>query len=187
MAYFLVNAAVEKAKHYAATQKAKIYVTDEVYNNANADKKRYVHENAREVAERIVQEWENPEGERMIVLKAEMQSGKTSVIRHICYLLNVKNRSKNLKIKDENIHVLCAKSEKILVAQTADKLIGVTSAASTHVSHPTSACWKRANRIKDMSENSVLIVDECHYGAVHLGVIEKMLKKLIALTITIKL
>jgi hypothetical protein len=53
------------------------------------DRDNYVHPIARKVAEEIVAEWAKPDGHRIVVLQASMQSGKTSVIRHICYLLNV--------------------------------------------------------------------------------------------------
>jgi hypothetical protein len=47
------------------------YVKDHVYNNNKKDN--YVHPNAREVAESIVAEWKKPNGDKFVLLKAQMQ------------------------------------------------------------------------------------------------------------------
>lgn len=52
----------------------------------NKDLPNYVHDNARELAMEIFNHFVR--GTRIVVLRAQMQCGKTSVIRHLYYLLN---------------------------------------------------------------------------------------------------
>lgn len=49
------------------------YVDKETYEDKSLDD--YVHPNAQVVAQGIVDEWKKPNCERMILLKAQMQSG----------------------------------------------------------------------------------------------------------------
>jgi hypothetical protein len=126
----------------------------------------YVHPSSRSVAEKIVQNW--IDGKRMVVLKAQMQCGKTSVIRHVCYLLNVKGRHMDLKLPDyDRVYVLNNLVDNALREQTVDRLQGVVVMPSYNVNHSGGAPYDISGKGKYLSklqENRVLISDESHWG-----------------------
>jgi hypothetical protein len=80
------------------------WVKDKVYENKKH--KSYVHQNARDTAREIVNEWKKPNGNRMALLASQMQSGKTSVMRHIAYLLNVKKERNKLKLQEDSVYCI---------------------------------------------------------------------------------
>jgi chloramphenicol 3-O-phosphotransferase len=84
-----------------------------------------------------------PDGHRMILLKAQMQAGKTGVIRHICYLLNVQKEYLNLKIDEDNVHVLCNLSDNALVRQTRERLEGVMIFPAMNINHPAVSAFTK--------------------------------------------
>jgi hypothetical protein len=143
---------------------------DEDGNEVRSDN--YVYPNQREVARNIVDEWKNQDGDRMVLLKAQMQAGKTGVIRHICYLLNVQKEYVDLKIDEDNVHVLCNLSDNALVRQTRERLEGVMIFPAMNVNHPAVSVFtkddggkfKKLSYIRQLQENRVLIIDESHYG-----------------------
>jgi len=128
----------------------------------------YVHADARKVAQDIFNEWMKKDGDRMILLKAQMQCGKTSIMRHLCYLINVKGHWKDLGLENyDSTFVLSHLNDNSLVLQTANRLEGVMIEPIYNVFHPSKrALNPKANEnvINTLSRNRVLICDESHYG-----------------------
>jgi hypothetical protein len=162
----------------------------------NAPHKNFVFENQRDVAKTIMEEWKKPKGQRVVLLKAQMQSGKTGVMRHLCYLTYVEEEYKALGL-EKNIdspyalHVMCNIVENKLRKQAENALKDVLPFGNEQVSHPASKFWwntkKEGKKIikrlrkkvcEGMRENSILMIDESHFGTGVKGRIDKMLKKL---------
>jgi hypothetical protein len=91
-------------------------VTKEKYDDPNG--LNYVHPEARQLVDLILTEWKKPDGERMILLKAQMRCGKTSIIRHLCYLLNFEEHCAALGISNDSTFVFSHLNDNSLVLQT---------------------------------------------------------------------
>lgn len=142
-------------------------VTDEEYENPAFSN--YVHADARKVAEDILAEWnkDNNGGDRMVLLKAQMQCGKTSIIRHLCYLLNCKRHCEDLDISNDSTFVLTHLVDNELVRQTTSRLEGVMIDPVYNVFHPAKRALNHEsdeNVLDTLACNRVLICDESHYG-----------------------
>jgi hypothetical protein len=158
-------------------KKINFYISETAYNKT--DKKlnpSYVYPNARQVAEDVIAEWKKPNGHRMVVVKAEMQSGKTSVMRHLCYLLNVKGETTNLEVDEENVHILSSIPDTDLWMQTRERMRGVMKFPEKNVHHSSRPIWKNKDYQLKMMKKRVLILDESHWGSAEGGRISKILK-----------
>jgi hypothetical protein len=104
----------------------------------------------------------------MVLLKALMQGGKTSVMRHLCCLINVKGGWEGLELQSNNsAFVLSHLNDNELVLQTVSRLEGVMIYPIYNVFHPSKHALNpkaKDNSIKTLSRNRVLICDESHYG-----------------------
>lgn len=144
----------------------------------DVDHDNYVHPIARKVAEEIVAEWEKPGGHRVIVLKAPMQAGKTSVIRHICYLLNVVDsrvHRDKLNINPDSVFILNHLVDTELKLQTIRRMKGVIEFPDMNVLHSRDSKLKQKSLVKALQSNRVILSDESHYGANDGGLIDRHL------------
>lgn len=136
------------------------------------------HPIARKVAEEIVAEWAKPNGHRIVVLKAPMQSGKTSVIRHICYLLNVVDsrvHRDRLNIDADSVFLLNHLVDTDLKLQTINRMKGVMEFPDLNVFHSRDSKLKQKSFLKALQSNRVILCDESHYGANDGGLIDRHL------------
>lgn len=139
----------------------------------------YVHASSRKIAEDIFKLFR--EGKRHVVLKAQMQAGKTSIMRHLAYLINVKKGHEDLKIPINSVYVMSAISDTALVQQTKEKLEGVISNPDLFIHHSASRAYKfdtDSSIKKQMSKNRVWFIDESHYGMIHGGRIDHIAEEL---------
>lgn len=153
-------------------------VSDLEYEQTGNDN--YVHPIARKVAEKIVAEWKKPDGHRVIVLKAPMQSGKTSVIRHICYLLNVVDASvhrEKLLINTDSVFIMNHLVDTELKLQTIRRMHGVMEFPDLNVFHSRDSKLKQTSFVKALKSNRVILCDESHFGANEGGLIANCLDK----------
>jgi hypothetical protein len=167
-----------------------VLIDDKEYEDRNGPN--YVYPNQRLAAETIVNEWKKPDGHRMILLKAQMQAGKTGVIRHICYLLNKKGMDKVLKIEEDNVHVMSNITDNALVQQTLERMKGVMWSPQYNVFHPktiskskskkpskkSSSEYKKELHQKQLRQNRVLIMDESHYATEDSGQVATLLTEI---------
>jgi hypothetical protein len=141
-------------------------ISDEEYDDNGYEN--YVHPDARKVAQDIFDVWMADNNNRMVLLKAQMQGGKTSVMRHLCYLINVKAGWEGLELQNNNsVFVLSHLNDNALVLQTASRLEGVMIDPIYNVFHPAKHALNpkaKDNSIKTLSHDRVLICDESHYG-----------------------
>jgi hypothetical protein len=154
-------------------------VSKEEYDDPNGQN--YVHPEARKVAEQILAEWKKSGGERLVLLKAQMQCGKTSIIRHLCYLLNVEEHCHSLGLGNDSTFVLSHLNDNSLVMQTAERLQGVMIDPQFNVFHPAKRALKSSsggNVIDSLIKNRVLICDESHYGAGGEGRIDELFTRI---------
>jgi hypothetical protein len=105
-----------------------------------------------------------------------MQSGKTSVMRHLCYLLNVKGETTNLEVDEENVHILSSIPDTDLWMQTRERMRGVMKFLEKNVHHSSRPIWKNKDYQLKMMKKRVLILDESHWGSAEGGRISKILK-----------
>jgi hypothetical protein len=138
----------------------------------------YVHQNCRAAAEEILAEWKRKDGSRMVLLCSQMQSGKTSVMRHLAYLLNVKQECKALGLERDSVYILCNIAVNSLLKQTQDRMEGVMMDPKTNVAHPRCAAFAVDGALQaKLSSDRVLIIDESHYGTAASGQIARVLIK----------
>jgi hypothetical protein len=140
------------------------FISEEDYENPNLPD--YVHPSSRVVAEQIIELWR--QGKRTVLLKAQMQCGKTSVIRHICYLINVKTRFLELQLPDyDRVYVLNNIADNALRSQTRERLKGVMVFPDMNVDHSISRTYtpeNQGNILDTIKRDRVLISDESHCG-----------------------
>lgn len=148
-------------------------VSDTEYNFIESE--RYVHPPARAMAQQIVDEWKSEGGQRMVVLKAPMQAGKTSVMRHICYLLNIAGQHEDLAIGVDSVFVLNHLIDVQLRKQTVARLEGVMKNPENNVFHSRDKLLSSDTVVTSLKSNRVLLCDESHYGANECGKIDKHL------------
>jgi hypothetical protein len=111
---------------------------------------------------------------KIIVLKAPMQSGKTYVIRHICYLLNVVDsrvHRDRLNI-DNGVFLLNHLVDTDLKLQTIRRMKGVMEFPDMNVFHSRDNKLKQISFVRALQSNRVLLSDESHYGANDGGLID---------------
>lgn len=154
-------------------------ISKEDYDNPHG--KDYVYSEARSIAEQILSEWKKSDGERMVLLKAQMQCGKTSIIRHLCYLLNVEGHCKALGLSDDATFVLSHLNDNSLVQQTASRLEGVMIDPNYNVYHPAKRALKQnvaGNVLDALEKDRVLICDESHFGTGEEGRIDNLCRRI---------
>jgi len=121
----------------------------------NPELPNYVHENARKVAKEIFDHFNR--GTRVVVLRAQMQCGKTSVIRHLCYLLNVCEYYHALGLSsNDRVYVLNNLSDNSLRDQTRERLKGVMVYSELNVNHADSMYNAGASMYNSDSQISVI-------------------------------
>lgn len=112
-----------------------------------------------------------------IVTVAEMQSGKTEVMKRLVYIVNNFNsKLSNIKIDISigNVYVILCTSSKNLKSQIKQKLPEITN----HVYHLNDLQKFIKNRIEhdytlaNMADNSLIIFDECHSDAKSKSIID---------------
>lgn len=144
-----------------------LLVTDDEYDQQHLpdgrDNPLFVHGNCRATAEAVLGKFQG--GTRLVLLCSQMQSGKTSVMRHLAYLLNVQKQNKSLKIDRDSMYVLINIADNTLLKQTQDRLEGVMTDTKMNVFHSASSnlADKSALGVR-LSNNRVLVIDESHYG-----------------------
>lgn len=151
------------------------FISKEDYDNA--DLPNYVHDNAREVAMQIFNHFVR--GTRIVVLRAQMQCGKTSVVRHLCYLLNVCEYYRALGLSsNDRVYVLNNISDNALRDQTRERLKGVMIYSDLNVNHAVSRMYSPANLssvLETIKQDRLLISDESHYGTTRGGVVDQIM------------
>lgn len=134
----------------------------------------YVHENARKVAQEIFDHFNR--GTRVVVLRAQMQCGKTSVIRHLCYLLNVREYYRALGLSgNDRVYVLNNLSDNSLRDQTRERLKGVMILSGMNVNHAQSSIYKDDTFLDKIKQDRLLISDESHYGTDSGSMVDKIM------------
>ena len=150
------------------------YISQEDYDNVKLPN--YVYPEARQVAQEIFDLW--LKGTRMVVLKAQMQCGKTSVIRHLCYLINALGLHNALGVEDDSIFVLNNIVDNSLREQTRSRLDGVMLMSSLNVNHASGSNYSltgRSSIINDITTKTIMISDESHYGVEFRGQIDQFM------------
>ena len=104
--------------------------------HADQRHKQYVHDQQLDAAEEVLARWHR--GERWVVLCAQMQSGKTGVMRHLGWLLNCSAASEALRSAlalrrtdgEEVVYLMQHLSDSTLLGQTIDAMSGAGLRAS---------------------------------------------------------
>ena len=129
--------------------------------------KQYVHDQQLVAAEQVLAHWHR--GERWVVLCAQMQSGKTGVMRHIGWLLNCSAASEALRSAlglgrpegEEVVYLMQHLSDSTLLRQTVDAMSGAIGAG--RIFH-SPACHKFEAGLAAAGNCKVIMLDESHWG-----------------------
>lgn len=128
--------------------------------------KKYVHDQQLAAAEETLAHWCG--GRRWVVLCAQMQSGKTGVMRHVGWLLNrspaafALRGALALQREDDVIHLMQHISDTTLLGQTKDAMAGAID--ESRIFHSPAAERHHRAALVAAGADKVLMLDESHWG-----------------------
>eukprot|EP01040_Poterioochromonas_malhamensis_P009125 gene9125-9895_t len=143
-----------------------------------------VYPNQEACAKSVIDYWKAGTCERVVLVKAQMQVGKTGVIRHICYLLNNKQEMKYLMdekkydASEDYVYILSSISSTALLGQTRSRMAGVLNNPTEQIFHPAGDALNTLASQEQLRKNRVLIIDESHWGSGENQEICKFLEKI---------
>lgn len=159
--------------------------------------KSYVFDNQIETAKEIIFNFYTKNNKnRWCLLFAEMQSGKSGTFFSVPYIVSrnkiLVDKLKIDMINDEiNVFLLTGMNEKELISQFEKDIISFTGMdISKNVLHNSEmrkflskeeSCWSISDSmlINRMRKNSLILIDESHYGSDRNQILDKFLRKII--------
>jgi hypothetical protein len=156
----------------------------------------YVFDNQIETAKEIIYNFYTTEKNRWNLLFAEMQSGKSGTFFSIPYIISrnnvlVKKLGIDMFESQINVFLLTGMNEKELISQFEKDIDGFTGMDITkNVLHNSEMrkflskpedTWNTSDKtvINRMRKNSLILIDESHYGSDKDQILDKFLKKIL--------
>ena len=156
----------------------------------------YVFDNQIETAKEIIYNFYTTEKNRWNLLFAEMQSGKSGTFFSIPYIVSrnnvlVKKLGIDMFENEINVFLLTGMNEKELIKQFENDIIGFTGMQiSKNVLHNSEMrkflskpedTWNTSDKtvINRMRRNSLILIDESHYGSDKDQILDRFLKKIL--------